>query len=299
MIEGMHLRHIILLLALFVSSSTHAFELIMVQAVSATKKTFITRNGKRQGVQIGMTGTFTAEDVSILAKAIHVTGGFTQWQIINADAILPFEKGAIVTYYPATEYLWALAPESERRKYIKTEIPIQKRSLLFKGAFTRGLSETVSDAPANTSKRGGYAGEMYYERDFYENFAFDIGLRYEKEVINYTGASLETKRSMVIADIIYYFNGLRDYLSGGKIFIAGGLGYGLSNTSTVGLSQSGVVAMLPVVKLGLSLPFNDAYEFITDSAFESLSTREEQESGRIQTTTQTNFKFGFGLRKFF
>lgn len=295
----MRLRHTFLFVLLFVTFSAHAFELIMIQAVSESRKTFITRNGKRQGIQPGMTGTFTAEDVSILAKALNVTGGFTQWQIINTDAILPFEKGTIVTYYPATEYIWALAPESERRKYIKSEIPQTRSSLVFKGAFTRGLSESVSDVPANTSRRGGYMAEVYYEKDLYYGLAFDVGVRYEREVINYSGASLQTQRQLAIADLLYYFDGLKDYLSGGRFYLGAGIGYGLSHTSTVGLTQSGVVSLLPTVRAGLSLPFNDQWEFITDTAFESLSTREEQEDGRVQTTTQTNFKVGFGLRRFF
>lgn len=295
----MYLRHTFLFLLLFVSASAHAFELIMIQAVSDTKRTFITRNGKRQGVQVGMTGTFTAEDFSILARAMNVTGNFTQWQIINQGTVVPFEKGTIVTYYPATEYIWALAPETERQKYIKTEVPQSRRSWVFKGALTRGLSESVSDAPANTSRRGGFLGEVYYERDFYGPLAFDIGLRYEREVINYEGASLTTKRSMAIADIIYYMNFFREYISGGRFYLAGGLGYGLSNTTTTGLEQSGPVSLLPAVKMGVSLPFNETWEFLFDGAFESLSTREEQEEGKVQTTTQTNFKVGFGLRRFF
>ena len=278
--------------------SAHAFELIMVQAVSDSKKTFITRNGKRQGVMRGMTGTFTAEDISVLAKAINVTGQFTQWELINQEAILPFEKGTIVTYYAATEYLWALTPESERKKYIKSEVPHPKSSLVFKGALTRGLSESVSDTPATISNRGGFLGEVYYERDIYGPIAFDVGIRHEREVINYPGASLITVRSLAIADIIYYFDFMREYLRA-KFFIAAGMGYGLSNTSTVGLSQSGPVGLLPAVKLGVALPFNDTWEFISDGAFESLQTSEEQESGRKQTTTQTNFKFGFGLRRYF
>lgn len=295
----MNLRHTILFFLIFVSFTAHSFELIMIQAVSNSQKTFVTRNGKRQGVQIGMTGTFTAEDVSVLAKAINVSGNFTQWQIINSGVNMPFEKGATVTYYPATEYIWALAPESERMKYIKSEIPDPKRSLVFKGGLTRGLSESVSDAPANTPRRGGYTGEIYYEKDIYGGLAFDFGLRYEREVINYDGASLTTSRNLAILDVIYYFNSLRDYLAGGRFYLGAGMGYGLSNTKTVGLSQSGQVSLLPTVKAGVSLPFNHEYEFILDSAFESLNTREQQESGRIQTTTQTNFKLGFGLRKFF
>lgn len=295
----MHLRHTVFFILLFMSITAQAFELIMIQAVSDTKRTFITRNGKRQGVQVGMTGTFTAENFSILARAMNVTGNFTQWQILNSETVVPFEKGSIVTYYPATEYIWALAPESERRKYIKSEKPVFRKSWVFKGALTRGLSESVSDAPANTPRRGGFLGEVYFEKDFYENLAFDVGLRYEQEVVNYTGASLTTKRSLLIADLIYYMTFFREYISGGRFYLAAGLGYGLSNTTTTGLEQSGPVSLLPTVKAGVTLPFNETWEFLFDGAFESLNTRETQEGGRVQTTTQTNFKVGFGLRRFF
>ena len=269
-----------------------------IQAVSSSKQTFITRNGKRQGVNIGMTGTFTADDVSILAKAIQVTGNFTQWEIINRHTTLPFEKGNLVTYYPANEYIWALAPEIERKKYIRSEIIKPQRAWQFKGALTRGLNESVSDAPATVTRRGGFLGEVYYEHGFYNNLSFDIGARYEREVVNYSGASYITKRSLLIADINYYFDFLREYLTG-RFFIGIGAGYGLSNTETVGLKQSGPAALLPAIKLGMTLPFNETWEFITDASFESLSSREEQEDGNHQTTTQTNFKFGFGLKRFF
>lgn len=295
----MYLRHTILCLFLFLSASASAYELVMIQAVSSSKKTFITRNGKRQGIQIGVTGTFTAENVSVLARAINVSGGFTQWELINPDATLPYEKGALVTYYQATEYLWALSPESERKKYIKSYVPTLKQSWVVKGALSRGLSESVSDAPANTPQRGGFLGEIYYEKDLFEHLSFDIGFRYEQEVVNYTSSSFVTKRNLLIADLIYYFDTFKELLSGGRVYLAAGMGYGLSNTSTVGFSQSGPVSLLPTVKLGISMPFNDNWDFLLDGAFESLMTREEQEDGRIQTTNQTNFKTGLGLRRYF
>jgi hypothetical protein len=293
----MHFRHTMFFLFCWLSLTAQAYELIMIQAVSSSKKTFVTRNGKRQGIINGVTGTFTAENISILAKAYHTTGNYTQWQILNPDALIPFEKGAIVTYYPATEYLWALSPESERQKYIKTQLRPPRQSWVFKGALTRGISESVSETPATTTSRGGYLGEVFYERDIIYGLAFDIGLRYEREILNVPGGSFTTLRSLAVTDLIYYFDNFRDYISG-RVYIGAGLGYGLSNTSTIGLSQSGPVAMLPTIKLGLTLPFDETWEFLTDGAFESLQTSEEQESGRVQTTTQTNFKFGFGLRKF-
>jgi len=295
----MRLHLIILTILIILSPVAEAFELIMIQAISETKKTFITRHGKRDGITEGVTGTFTADDISLLAKAIHVTGTYTQWRLINPEAILPFEKGAIVTYYPATEYLWALSPEAERRKYIKTEITPPRRSFVFKGALTRGLSESTSEAPVNTTTRGGFLGEVYFEKDFIYGFSWDIGLRYEREVVSYPGGSLLTARSLVIGDLHYYFDQFKELLGGGLFFIGAGLGYGLSNTSAVTLTQSGPVSLLPSVRMGVDLPFNFDWSFVMDGGFESLQTKEEQGDGRKQTTTQTNFKASIGLRRLF
>ncbi len=57
--------------------------------------------------------------------------------------------------------------------------------------------------------------------------------------------------------------------------------------------------MLPGVKIGLDLPFSEEWTLLLDTGFESLQTSEEQGDGRKQSTTQTNFKAGFGLRRIF
>lgn len=294
----MRLRHAFLACCLSLSFTAEAFELIMVQAVSETKKTFITRHGKRDGIFEGVTGTFTADNVSILAKAMNVSGNFTQWQIQNPEAFVPFEKGAVVTYYTASEYLWALSPETERRKWIKSQITKPLRSLTFRGGISRGISESVSEAPVNTVTRGGVLGEIYYEKDFVYGLSWDIGIRYERESVSYPGGSLLTQRSLLITDIYYYFDQLRDIIPG-RLYIGLGAGYGQSYTSTVSLKQSGPVSLMPVVKAGVDLPFNHEWSFLGDAGFETLTTKETQEDGRKQTTNQTNFKIGFGLRRLF
>lgn len=295
----MRLHHILLCFLLLIPGLARAYELIVIQGISETKRTFVTRNGRRQGVVQGMTGTFTSENVSLLAKAITVTGQYAQWELVNADAIVPWEKGTMVTWYPAQEYLWALSPESERRKYIKSMIVIPRQSFIFRGAVTRGISESTSGVQAQNPQRGGYLGEIYYERPLTPSFSFDVGFRYEREVVNYTGVSLITQRNLAMLDFIYYFDQFQELLGGGKIYVAGGIGYGLSNTQTVGLSQSGPVGLLPTVKLGLSLPFTKDWDFLFDTAFESLQTREQQEGGKEQSTTQENIRVGFGLRRYY
>ncbi|MFA7613132.1 MAG: hypothetical protein WCY48_02775 [Candidatus Caldatribacteriota bacterium] len=295
----MRFHHTIIFFMLSVFSlSSFAYELVIIQAVSNTGKTFITRNGKRQGVQPGHTATFTAENVSILARAKTVTGNFTHWELVNPALNMPFTKGEIVTLYPAKEYLWALAPEKVREQYIRTQIPPQRKSFVFKGTFGRGISESVSDAPANAATRGMIGAEMYYEKDLGRHFAFDIGLRFDREAINYETSSFITNRSMLVADLLYYFRMLEEYIPG-KFYVALGVGVGYSSTEVETLKQSGSVAMLPGFKLGISYPFNYDWEFLIDAGVESLQTNEKQESGDSQTTTQTNFKSTIGLRRFF
>lgn len=292
-----HHAILIFIISLF-SLNSWAYELIIIQAVSNTGKTFITRNGKRQGVQPGHTATFTADNVSVLARAKTVTGNFTHWELVNPALNMPFTKGEIVTLYPAKEYLWALAPEKVREKYIKTQIPPTRRSFVFKGSFGRGITESVSDAPANDASRGMVGAEMYFEKDLGNYFAFDVGLRFDREAISYEASSFVTNRSMLMFDVLYYFRMLEQYIPG-KFYVALGIGAGYSSTEVDTLKQSGSVAMLPGLKIGISYPFNYDWEFLMDAGIESLQTNEKQESGDNQTTTQTNFRSSIGLRRFF
>lgn len=283
-------------LLIFFIHTAHAYELVMIQAIG--EETFITRLGKRQGIIPGFVGTFTAKNVSFLAKAQEVIGEFTQWKIMNTQLTFPFKKGDVVTYYPATEYLWVTSPESERRKFIKSRLSQKRKSFILKGSFSRGLNESTSSVLANSTRRGGYLGEVYYEKSFWKNFHYDLGLRYDQEVANYSGFSFETQRLLLVANLVYYMNSLENLIPQGQLFLGGGLGYGFSLTSSTTLTQSGYAALLPNLRAGISLPFNVKWNFLIETALETLSTREKQESGFIQTTSQTNVKFGFGLKRF-
>jgi hypothetical protein len=279
-------------------SSVFAYELLMVQAVSATKKSFVTRNGKRQGVVENLTGTFTANDVAVIARARTVTSLYTQWEVLNDIATVPFEPGTVITYHPAQEHLWSLNPEEARRRYIWELRPEVKTSMLVKGAITKGLNESTSQAAVQSVNRGGVALDFLYEKLFNYNLAWDAGIRYENEVVNLAGGSLITQRLMVIADFLYYFDPL-DVFYGARVFLSAGFGYGQSSTSADGNVQSGYAMLLPSAKIGMTLPFNREWDFIMESAFETLQTQEELEDRSKQTTNQSNLRIALGLRKFF
>jgi len=287
----------VLLLIAF-SLPAKAYELFVIQAVSATKKTFVTRNGQRQGVVQNMTATFTADDVALIAKAKTVTSQFTQWEVVNPEAQVPFSTGTIVTYHPAQEYLWSLNPEEARRRYITEARPESQRSWLMKGATTRGLTESVSGTTAETTSRGGVAMDVLFEYLFHPNFAWDVGLRYEREIVNLPGGSLITQRAMLVADVLYYLNAIESFYDA-RFYLGLGFGVGQSSTSADGKIQSGQALLLPAAKLGVSLPVNKKWDFLLESAFETLKTDERLENKTRQATNQTNFRLGVGLRKSF
>lgn len=288
----------LLILWIILISSAYSYELVIVQSVSKSGQTFITRNGKRHGVAEGATATFTGEDVAVIAKAIKVTGEFTQWELQNQIADVPFDKGQIITYNHAEEYLWTLTPEIQKKKFIKSHIRELKHSIILNGALTKTMSESVSGVEDASPIRGGILGEIFYEKEMSTNLAFSPGFRYEKEVVNYTEATFTATRYMLLGDIRFYFDPMQEFYLG-RVYIALGMGFGQSSTTTTSSTTSGRVTLLPVMKGGINLPLNENMEFLAQSAFESINTEETTAELETQTTTQTNFRFGLGLKIYF
>jgi len=280
------------------SSWAQAYEMQVVQAVSSSKRSFVTRNGKRHGIQAQMTASFVSDDVAVIAKALTVTSEFTQWELVNQEGTVPFEVGDIITYHPAQEYLWSLNPSEARRRYVEEVRSPVRQSWITKVASTRGLTESTSEAAATSASRGGVAVDALYERQWTRHFAWDGGIRYERETLNLAGGSLTTQRLMAIADLLYYFEPL-EFFYESRFFISVGAGWGQSSTQADGIIQSGNAFLLPSAKLGVCLPFNKQWDFIAEGAFETLRVRERLEGNVEQNTTQSNLRLGLGLRRFF
>lgn len=292
------LRRCIATIFLLFCSSSWAFELLVIQGISRSGQTFITRTGKKDGIFTGKRSTFTAENVSIIAKAISVSREFTQWEIENNFTDVPFRKGQIVTYYNTTEYLWALAPERIKSKLIKSNLWAPRKSFSVHTAFTRSLSETVSGVEREAVERGGYQLQIMVEKELNRNIAFAGGVRYSNEVINVSEASLSSTRLMAIVEGQYYFDPLK-FFFGARPSIGLGFGYGQSFTDATGLTSAGTAMILPITKIGFHLPLSKITEFSFETAFESLEVNEEFETGEEQITNISNFKIGISVKRFF
>lgn len=288
----------ILLFTIVLCSNALAYELTIIQGISRSGQTFITRNGKKDGILEGKKSTFTADNVSIIAKAIQVTREFTQWEIENNFTDVPFRKGQVVTYYDTQEYLWALTPEKVKSKYVKSKLYSPRKSITANSSFFKGITESVSGIENRSVNRGGIQFEGYFEKELNRNMSGAAGLRYAYETINVAEASLISSRFLGIIEGKYYFDPMRSFY-GARISFSLGLGYGQSSTDTDGLVSSGSALILPITKIGLHLPISRQTDFIIESAFETLETSEDLQDGTKQVTTVNNFKVGIGVKRYF
>ena len=287
----------LLLIFLVISVDTSfAYELVIIQGLSREKQTFVTRNRSGKAYFEGQQVTFTSNNVSIIAKAKTITKEFTKWEIQNDFTDVPFNRGEIVTMYEAQEYLWALSPEKVKRKYIKNQIFKPQKSFESQFAFSRGLSETVSEAAPGNYDRGGYQFQGMYrvQKDYHLAYAF--GLRYTREVINTTFASLINSRFIFMGEARYYFDTMEDFYNS-KIGLILGMGFGQSRTDTDGQSSFGSALILPSIKVSLDLPVNRETEFGFIAGFEAIRTEESFLDNREQTTNLNNTQFGIVWRK--
>lgn len=278
-------------------SSAWAYKLTIIQGVSRTGQTFITRMGKKDGIVVGKKATFNTDNVSFIAKAISVSREFTQWEIENQFTDVPFKRGDIITYYDTTEHLWALAPEEVMSKYIKTEKFLNRKGIGFHSFLTQSYNEAVSGVTDTKVFRGGFQAELMYEQEINKQYAFALGGRFTKENIVASDANLISDRVIAMGELRYYFDQMPNfYYARGHLSI--GLGYGQSQTTTTAVVSSGSARVLPQLKAGLNFPINLRTELVLEGGIEAINIVEEYEDKTEQVSNINHAKVGIGIKRY-
>ncbi len=297
------MNKILILLILILSKSVMANQLVIVQALSKTKRSFITRIGKKDGIQQGTKGTFTSKNFSLIAKATSVTREFAQWTLENPSASVPFDKGEIVTYNNSTENIWKLVSEDERKKMIKEKLFNPRSALLAKTALSRGLFESISGVSDQEFQRGGPIFEFYYDKEYTKNISAGIGFRFDSERSNSDsgGGSTNITRLVGMFMISYYLNKIES-LFNGRPFASLGMGYGSTTHATESAGKyrvSGPTYILPSFALGLAMPIEENYDVVFDTAIESINSIVGSPTDDTQTYSDTNWRIGIGVKMYF
>lgn len=292
------LKSFILLFCVVFLSSSYSYELSVVQGVSKERQTFVTRNTEigQKKIFEGKNATFTSNNVSIIAKAITVSNEFIQWEILNDYTDVPFTRGEVVTMHDAQEHLWTLTPELQKKLHFRQISYNPRRSLELQLFVTQGLSESVSEAATQNTERGGIQVEAALRTELTVNWSLAYGVRYTRDVVNLSDASLINTRFVGIFEARYYFPPLIEFYDA-RVGIGLGAGYGQSRSEILESVTSGNAVVLPTSKISLSLPIDYDTEVELVASFESLRLDETDASDNETTTNLNLAKGGIIYRK--
>lgn len=268
------------------------FELIIVQSVAKNKKSFVLHLGHLNGITVGQKASFTIEDVSIVARAKHVTRHFSLWQVVNPLANVPFHKGQVVTYNNGSEDIWEFTNDrpTPKAKLFK--------SYIGRLGLGRGLTQSVSQTSDTSTDRYQLQGELLYEAFFRSNLTYGIGGRIERETITTPNITFISMKYFLLGEFTYHFPKFESIYDT-NIYAGIILGMGLTATEIDGIKQSGYALILPGVKVGVERVLEDNYSLQIEGVLETLSIKENIEFRGQQTTNQTSVKAGIGLKKYF
>jgi len=305
------LKIIILSLLLVFSAQVFALdkkgpseELIIVQAVSKDKISFVVSKGIKDGIQKGQEVIFANENASIVCRAVEVNRNYSMWKPADTRIMVPFTKEDIISYnthaygnvaLDIASDINRLTPKTNYNEVFK-KFRIQD-NYSFKISYDSGLAQSSSDVSTDkNTKRSGYTFDIEYNHRFMKEFEMSGGLRIENEVYRLSSPQLDIPTSRVIATLAatYHFVNFSD--SESNFYISLATGMGTSKTTINEEVSSGYVSLLPEVRVGYLMPFSKTLALLFESSVDSIVSKETLSNGTSQTTNMLNMKFSLGLR---
>lgn len=305
-------RLTLLLLILHFAFSINAQELIekdyetndnmvIIKAISSSKKTFVVRLGKQDGILIGQISMFSTKNMSVLARAVTVNRDFSQWMIVEKGSTIPFSDNQVVTLSKSVERIWTEIPILQmQEKYRQIEEKyariVGKKHFTVKANFLQGFKESTSLVDEEVGQRSGVHFEGIYSKNYTSQFELGIGLRYDSEVLQkeQTNLDIPTKRFLLMFETLYHFKKMKN--SNTNFFGGFSVGIGTSSTIVNEEEKSGSAWVLPSVKIGALMEMTKNYSFLVEGAVESITSKESFSDGQAQDNNIIAAKLALGLK---
>lgn len=278
-------------------------ELTVVQTVARDRRSFVVGKGIKDGVLKNQEAIFANENVSIVCKAIEVNRNFSMWVPIDSLITIPFKKEEIVSSNSAVYGNVALDVATDESLIPKESVNAEYRKLRLEDNFAlmigynKALSQSTSAVAEDQTSTGvGFNFIVEYNSRFMPEFELNYGFRYDKDVYRVEDQQLDvpTTRLMGTLGATYHFVNFSE--DNKNVYVSLVLGIGQSKTDVSGTVSSGIVTLLPEVRLGYIVPFTKTKALVFEAAIDSLSSTEEFSSGAEQTTNVVNLKGSIGLR---
>lgn len=275
--------------------------MVIIKAISSTKKTFVIRLGKEDGILPGQISMFSTKNISILARAITVNRDFSQWIVVEKDSLIPFSDNQVVTLSKSVERIWTELPILQiQEKYRQIEERyarvIGKKHLTIKANFVQGFKESTSLVDEEIGKRSGVHFEAIYSKNYTSQFELGAGLRYDSEVLQkeQTNLDIPTTRLLVMLEGLYHFRKMKN----SNTNFYGGVSVGIGKSSTVvdEEEKSGSAWVLPSVKVGALMELSRSYSFLVEGVLESITSKESFSDGKAQDNNIVAAGLTIGLK---
>lgn len=287
---------IFFLVCLCLSKTFADDELILIQAVSDSGKSFVVRKGAEDGISVGQQSLFSTKNTSFTAVVIEVNRFFSLWRLKDDRGAVPFGKGNYVTYTNNIENVWTEIPKLMTAP--KEELVFRESYYwTLRGNYSLAVSESVSDTDdEKTTDRIGYQIEALYSNRFTVNWEWGVGIRLDREntTIQDPALDIPSNRYMLTAELLYHFPNF--YQTDDNAYLGFAFAYGLSNTTIDESVSTGTTLVLPIVKLGYINEVSPNYSLVFELAFEALAQSESFIDEDEQTTNIINSKASIGVR---
>lgn len=278
-------------------------ELIVIQTVSKNRRSFIVAKGIKDGILKGHEIIFANDNVSIVCKASEVNRDYSLWVPVDETITVPFNKEDIVssnsTVYGNVALDIVGAPGLTLSMNDDPEIKKFRKSNNFtaKASYNKGLRQSSAEVSnEKNTGRTGYNFAIDYNYRFMPEFEMSLGARIDNEVYRIKNPELDipTSRTMGTIAASYHFVNFTNDKNNFYMTIAAGIGR--SETTVDSEISSGMVTVLPEVRIGYMMPFTKSMALIFEGSVESLSTTESFSDGTEQSTNSLNMKASIGLR---
>ncbi|MCP4914788.1 MAG: hypothetical protein GY909_16845 [Oligoflexia bacterium] len=271
-------------------------QLVIIQAVSNSKRTFAVRRGQIHGVINGQESLFTNNSASFSATAVEVSREFSVWEIKDKRGSIPFEKGDFVTVSRSIENIWTEIPKTHLLP--PKELNFKPSSeWLVRGTYSFAMSESVSETESTRyTGRTGVQLEILYTNRFAINWEYGVGLRFDRENSRLQNDQIDipTQRNLIVADLTYHFENFKR--SDNNAYLGIGFGYGLSSTTVDESVATGKALIAPVVRLGYINRIAASYALLLEGSVEAVSASESFENTDTQQSNVVSSKISVGLR---
>ena len=267
------------------------FKLMMVQGVSSSKKTMVTRTDDDQAITSGLEVSFHTENVAIVCVAKTVTQTYTVWEVVDKESIIPFKKFDMVTMNKSKESIWELIPKQTKEHYLRY-------AWVVRGSAGLGIHEAVGQVSEDEAKRTQIEGDFLFDYTASEHLNLGLGFRWQREVSESEIITFESYRYILLGELTYHFPG-RENIFDIHFYTGLTLGVGYSATLIDGDKQAGFVYVLPGTKFGLEHELSSNSAVILESSLDSLAIRELIDYRGEQNTNQVNLKLAIGYKAYF